>query len=915
MDFGIFGPLRVTTPDGPVDLGSTKLRTLFAVLLARPNEIVPYSQLADAVWSAAPPKRVKNALHVSVHRLRKLLGDPARIVHRAGGYTADVRVGELDSQLFEQFVREARTARGAGRQETARQLFRTAVKLWRGKPFAEFDDVDLLQVEARLLTERYVMALEELAELDLALGHTADVVAGMSVLTGEHPFRERAHELLMLALVRSGSPGESLRHYERLREHLATDLGTDPSDRLRRLHQRILVEDPELLEPPRTVVPRQLPPQSPLFTGRNPELSTISRAVDERAIVVITGPGGIGKSALALRWAHDNIDRGQDGQLYLNLRGYSPAGTPMSAGEALRTLLVSLGVNESELPVGIEAQAGLYRSLLATRRVLIVLDNARDTEHVLPLLPGSTTCVVLVTSRHQLAALVASQGAHALALRGLDDHAAQAVLTGHVGPDRTAAEQDAADDIVRRCAGLPLALVTVGARAAVDPAMTLWALAEELRDDSARLDALQTGELSADVRAVVAASCRVLDDDAIMVFELLGLAPGPDVGLHAVANLADRAPAEARAILRRLETVHLAHRDQTGRFAMHDLVRLYAHERALGSQPAANREAALARLRGFYLHTAYSGERILDPHRPGIEPPNTPSTCVTAPLSGAADAIRWFETEHQNLLCVLRDAVASGCDREVWLLAWALHTFHLRRGHLVDGLSTWKAALDAADRLGDRGMRARAHRRLAVAGMRVGHHAEAWTHVRAALALFEELRDLAGQARTHEAAAWIAEQRGDDRRALVHADRALQLHRLQRDPRREANALNTIGYYRCRLGLLDEAVIACESALASHRRHAYRDGEAYALDTLGFIARSAGRIDEALGWYSQAVPVLRELDDTYQMADTLACLGEIQSALGRSAAARCSLNEALALYRIQRRQDQVLRVRGLLEAL
>ncbi|GIG92546.1 AfsR/SARP family transcriptional regulator [Plantactinospora endophytica] len=654
-----------------------------------------------------------------------------------------------------------------------------------------------------------------------------------------------------------------------------------------------------------TPVPRQLPPPPPSFTGRCRELADLDRAMtagpDGRpetvVISAIGGLGGIGKTWLAVRWAYQNLARFPDGQLYLNLRGFDPASEPVPPSVAVRALLDALGVPAASVPPDPDAQTGLYRSLIAGRRMLVLLDNARDTEQILPLLPGTPSCAVLVTSRNRLAGLLTGYGARPLALDALAGAEARDLLTGHLGATRVAAEGEAVDELVRHCAGLPLALGIVAARAALDPGFSLRGLAGELREEGTRLDALDAGELAANLRAVLACSRRALSADAARLFELLGLAPGPDVGLPAVASLAGLPVVRVRRLVRELTGAHLLHEHLPDRYRMHDLVRLFAGEQVRAGQPGPAREEARHRLLDHYLHTAHTAAKLLDPHRDPVSPAPARPGVTPERLTGHGPALEWFAAEHTVLLAAVQQPGGPGFDRHRCQLARTLTVFFDRWGRWDLQVVAQRAALAATDRLADRAGQAQAHRLLARAYLQLGRYDEADRHLREALELFVGLDDRVGQAYTQHVLARVFERRGRYREALEYARRSLALHRATGHDSGQANALNSVGWFHSLLGDHEQAIVCCEPALRQLSRLGDRHGQATTWDSLGFAYHHLGRHGQAVACYHRALDLFRDLGARYQQADTLAKLGDAEEAAGNPERAGHAWRQALDLLR------------------
>ncbi|WP_046499711.1 AfsR/SARP family transcriptional regulator [Streptomyces odonnellii] len=960
IGFGVLGEIQARSDGAAVDLGPARQRSVFAALVVDINRTVPVEVLVDRVWGLRPPQRAKPTLYSYVSRLRQALDTIAdeasaetgvSIARRPAGYAllADPGTVTVDVHLFRDLAGQA----GATDDPRAAALFERALGLWRGEPFAGVDTPWFNSLRESLLGERHACRLDR-NDVQLRRGHHAALLPELAACHDTHPLDERLAGQLMLALYRSGRAADALRCFEQVRRALAEELGSDPSDELRRLHQRVLVNDPDIAapgtapdaalavtgttapaavapaaaapasaptsgapSPPYRTVPRQLPSVSRWFTGRQRELAELDKVLRPTgrpgaavSVCAVSGSGGIGKTSLAVHWAHQNTDRFPDGQLYADLRGFDPSEEPLASATAIRVFLDALGVAPGSIPVDQEALAGLYRSLVADRRMLIVLDNAVDAAQVAALLPGGAGCAVLVTSRRRLTGLAVTQGAHLLPLDVLSVSESRELLGRHLGEDRLAAEPEAVTAVLEHCTGLPLALSVVGARAAAGAGFPLAALAAELHDESARLDALDAGDLSANVRAVCHVSYRALSDGAAEVFRLLGAAaPGPEIGLPAAGSLLSRSATAARAALRELETVHLVQQPVPGRYRMHDLIRLYAAERAALDQQEESRARALRRVMDFYLHTAYAGHRVLSPlrhHHMELEPPL--DGVIPQPMTDQSAVMAWFRAEHTCLVAAQRLAERNGWDVLVWQFARVLDGFLWRQGRLDDLVALWRTGLASAERHGEAGVRAWAHRRLAHARARLGHHDDALRHGESALAAAEEAGDLAEQARIHDVFAWAWARQGDDRQALAHVRHTLRLQRLGHDPVATANALNAVGWYEARLGEYEQALAHCEEGLEIQGRHGFRDGEACTLDSLGFIAHAATRHEEALAYYRRAHTLFHDLGNLYEEANTLANLGDVHLALGEPDEARHNWQRAVTLYHAQHRAEDARRL-------
>jgi DNA-binding SARP family transcriptional activator len=615
-EFSLLGPLSVRIDAAAVRIPAGNQRAILAALLLRADSVVTVDELAEVLWGADPPAEARTGVQNHVMRLRKALGPVgSRITTEPRGYLIRVEPGELDLSRFEDSLRESRTAAREGRWADAADQAAAALALWQGEPLADVDS-DLLAVRERpRLAELRLRALETRIDADLRLGRHAEVVGELRQLAAEHPLRERLHGLLMLALYRDGRRADALAAYQDASDVLADELGAEPGPDLRQLHRQILNADPALVgsgpaahaSAPAAPVPQELPGDVAAFTGRAAELAELDRillrpndkAGDAKAtaavISAVSGTAGVGKTALAVHWAHHAAERFPDGQLYVNLRGYDP-GQPMPATDALAAFLRSLGVPGQDIPPQETERSARYRSLLAGRQMLIVLDNASTVEQVRPLLPGHPDCAVVVTSRDSLAGLVARDGAVRLDLDTLTLTDAVALLHELIG-GRVDAEPVAAVTLAGQCARLPLALRVAAELAAVRPGEPLANLVTELRDQRRRLDLLDAGgDPATSVRAVFSWSYQQLGAEAARMFRLLGLHPGPDISVPAAASLAAQAEPDARRLLGELAHAHLIAEHVPGRYAFHDLLRPYAADQCHALDSQDEREAAIGRV-------------------------------------------------------------------------------------------------------------------------------------------------------------------------------------------------------------------------------------------------------------------------------------------------------------------------------
>ena len=663
--------------------------------------------------------------------------------------------------------------------------------------------------------------------------------------------------------------------------------------------------DPAGRVAPPSVIPRQLPPAVPHFTGRAGELAALSAALkgpvgakDRSTAVVISAIGGtpgVGKSALAVHWAHEIAERFPDGQLYVNLRGYHPATRPVDTDEAIRDFLDALDVPPSRIPASLEAQIGLYRSLLAGRRILILLDNARDAQHARPLLPGASDCLVVITSRSQLTGLVAAEGAHLLNLGLLPDAEAQELLTARLDPGRVGAAPGAVHELARLCAGLPLALNIVAARAAACPGLPLTAFAAELRDDQALLDALDAGDPAASVRAVFSWSYQNLTDQAARMFRLLGVHPGPDISTAAAARLAGTPSRQARRLLTELASMNIVTEYAVGRFTFHDLLRAYAIEEGQSRDSDSYRQAALRRVLDYYMCTAHQAALLLNPSRDVLALTQPPAQAMPPELRDGTEALAWFEAEHAVLLAAIMHAAQAGFDHHVGQIAWSLADYLDRRGYWHDWAATQHSAAAAAQRAGDRAAQARACRGLGRAFTELRDYQDARSQLERAAGLYCQLRDGVGQGRTHLALARLWEYQNQHALALDHAQKALDLFRVAGHPPGQASARNAVGWHQAHLGNHTQAISNCQQALALYRRLADTRGEAATSDSLGYAYHHVGNLPRACRFYQAAVDLFRGLGDKYNQAGSLSRLGDAHLHAGDVTAARALWRQALDL--------------------
>ncbi|MCC8250826.1 ATP-binding protein [Saccharothrix luteola] len=641
--------------------------------------------------------------------------------------------------------------------------------------------------------------------------------------------------------------------------------------------------------------PRQLPAHTPQFSGRRAELGALDVLLDDTPTVVIDGMAGVGKTALALHWAHRNAGRFPDGQLYVNLRGVDPLSPPLLHAEAVRGFLDALGVPPDSIPVDLHAQAALYRSRVATRRMLIVLDNAADAEHVRPLLPGGDSpSRVVVTSRDRLTSLVTEEGAHAVPLVVPDGEEAEALLALRLGGQRAAAEPEAVRLLVERCGRLPLALAVTAARAGAVPHVPLRDLADELGDEQDRLDVLDAGDPRTSLRAVFSWSYRTLPAPAARLFRLLGVAPGPDTGLPAAASLIGADVSSTRRVAAELTRAHLLEEHTPGRFRCHDLLRAYAAE--LAEEDPVDRDAAVLRVLDHYLHTGFAASLAIEPFRHPVALAPPVQGAVVRPIASRREAAAWFTAEYACVLAAVDRAATTGLDVHAWQLPWTFTSFLYWYGHWHDLVACLGTAMAATRRLGDAAARAVTHRLLGNAYSDLGRRDESLAELARAARTFHEIGDVEGEAFARYSMAVVLDRFGMPAEAIDRAHEALELYQRTGNRTVEARTLSAIGWFEARLGHYDHALEQCGRALELLQALGDRQGEADTLNSMGFAKAGLGLHDEAVAHHRRALELWQESGNDSHRAKTLTQLGDIHRAAGDVRAAREAWRQALDTF-------------------
>ncbi|HUR02046.1 MAG TPA: BTAD domain-containing putative transcriptional regulator [Nonomuraea sp.] len=901
--FRVLGPVEVSVGSRLVTL-TGKQRSLLAVLLLNAGRVVSLGALANAIWGRPAPASPDTRVRMLVSELRRALTEAGDglIVTRPPGYLIHLEPGQLDLATFLETTELARQSAETGRTALSISQYETALSLWCGAALGGVSG-SFAETEALRLEELRLGVLDARSEGMLALGRHSELIADLGRLTKEHPLRERPHAHLMVALDHSGRRAEALEVFRTLRERLVDELGLAPSPELRQLHQRILTEEEMPQAPSRAPVVRppmrQLPPEMAQFVGRRAELERLDAlSTGSTRLLIIAGAAGAGKTALAVRWAHQAEQRYPDGQFYLDMRGFD-TGSRVSAAEALPQLLLALGMPVETIPVSMDAQIGLYRSLLAERRMLLVLDNVSSPDQVRPILPGGAGCLVLVTSRDRLGGLVALDGARRLTLDVLSPSEAHDVLARTVGTARLTSEPDSAAELARLCGYLPLALRIIAARLADQQHRSLRAHAQELASAD-RMAFLRIDEdARSSVRGAFDLSYQALPTPARRMFRLLGLVPTPGgLSSAAAAALAAVPISEAEILLDRLARLHLVRAVTADRHACHDLLLEFAAE-LVTDDPLADRDAAVTRLLSFYLTTVDQAGTLLTspavprlPHEPvaGAEP---------LKIADSEQARQWIDLEWDNLVAGLRHAATSGPHPMAWHLADALDS----SSYLFPNVSRpeWKAIVETAlaaalednDPHGEAAMR----RHLGVIHWHMADFPAAIEQHGRAAELFHQVGWRRGKLSALRGRGAALAQLGRIWEAIDLFERALAIAVELNDLYGQVSTLNNLAAAWVELGEPDRAGDYLTAALSVLEEPHYSGHEISVYGTLGLIRHRQGRLDEAAEALDRALTTARALGDQRLEADSLVTLGAVHRDAGRYAAAAETFTMVLGIAR------------------
>jgi DNA-binding SARP family transcriptional activator/tetratricopeptide (TPR) repeat protein len=909
---------RIEVWRGPrqVDLGRPQQKYVLAVLALEANRVVSVDRLADIVWSGQPPQSSRNALQIAVSRLRRLLstesGEPGdmQVLTRRPGYVLEADPAHIDVHRFRAAVTAARAEPDDGRR--AQQL-RAALALWRGSPLEDLPD----EVRRRLISgleQARWSAIEDCVDAELWQGrHDAELLHELGEWVAAQPLREHLAAQYMTALCLDGRRAEALAYYRRLSQHLAEASGLDPGEPLVRLQQAMLRDEPLPTltasmagaldrQRPGTAPVAQLPAPVVSFTGRADELAGLDRIrhaaqrEDHPAVVALVGPAGAGKTAMALHWSHHHRLEYPDGQLFIDLQGYGEGSRKLTAAEALERFLRALGVTGDDVPTSTQERSALFRSLVATRTLLVVLDNVRSSADVRPLLPSSVSCLTIVTSRNALDGLVARGDAHRVQVGRLPTKDALALLYTIAG-DRLHARPRAATRLVGLCDNLPLALRIAAARVVATPQRPIEDLLADLADARIRLDALCVEDGDSAVQTTLASSYRAVPPDAQRLIRLLAIHPGEDLDLPAVAALIEGTPERARRLLGILVDEHLVERRSGERFGMHDLVRLLASRQAERDDSEAARLHAMKGLLHWYIHAAEAAEKVLNPSPTRLVPPAATRPAQTPEFDDVAAAFAWLDRERANLFAAVRYAAEHELHDEVWLLANGLSTYLRRRYYLAEFIELFELGLAAAAASGHPAGEAVMANGLGVAYSYARRVGDALSTYERAEALFERLND-----RHHQAAALvnmgcICMEAAEYRRSEQYLDRARVVARRDGNLRVDAVCQSNLGLLYLRLGQFDRAEPLLREALQIAERLDYQHSRATVLEYLGDLSMARSQPGQAARWYEEALAAARTIGDRVVEVRVLRGIATALVRDGRSSAGRVWLADALALAR------------------
>jgi DNA-binding SARP family transcriptional activator len=903
--FTLLGPLRAWRDEVEIELGPPQQRLLLAVLLAQAGGPVSLDTLVDVLWEDNPPSSAVNVVHRYVGTLRRIFQPelPTRatgswLIRDAGAYRLAVTPESSDLAEFRDLTSRARRLVTAGDPVEAVGVYTASFRLWQGRVAegvaapsrarAVFTDID----------HEGCGVICEATDVALTCGLAAELVPYLRQAVAMDEFNEAMQARLMLALAAAGNQAAALKTYETIRDKLADELGIDPGAELQAAFQSVLTPpQPDAPAVAHTVRPAQLPPDLPAFAGRRAELKHLESLLPSKGLVTVAidGMPGSGKTTLAVHWAHSVADRFPDGQLYVNMRGFDPNHNELPPAEALRGFLDALGVHPNRIPSTVDAQSALYRSLLSDRRVLVLIDNARDVADVRPLLPGAAGSHVIVTSRNRMSGLVASEGAYPVTLHSLSYDDARETLVRRLGQEKVETEPDAVEEIIALCGRLPLALAIVAARAAAYPHFPLSAIIAKLGQAKGTLAGFRDDD-ALDVQTAFSWSYRILTAEAAQLFRLLSLHSGPDISVGAAASLAGWEVPATQSLLDELARTRFLTEHEPGRYIAHELIRAYGiDQRNQFDSPDEQREA-LGRLLDYYLDSSYSAYLHMQPHQVSPPPPAPRPGVVPEEINGFSAALNWFNAERLVLGLLVKTAADEGFSHYSWTLAITLQQFYQRRGLAHDWEATMATGLAAAIDADDKAGQALMHRSIAGAYHLLNRDDSSLAHLRQTEKLFGELGYTIEHAYLYSNFGTVLGKLGEYQNAIDYHQRALALYELAGERKGQAISLHLIASGQSKLGDHTAAIqlIIKATEIYGEVRDLHGKGNCWA--ALGEIHHDLGDYLQAARCFQLAADIYRQVDADVEVADALLSLGDTLDAASSPLEAQVAWRRALAIF-------------------
>ncbi|NRN65935.1 Transcriptional regulator [Kibdelosporangium sp. 4NS15] len=907
--FALLGPLRAWRHGAEIDLGPPQQRLLLALLLVNGGKPVSLDSLVDLLWEDEPPSSAVNVVHRYVGTLRRLFEPdlPTRatgswLIREAGSYRLAVTAESSDVVEYRQNTARARRLAEAGAQREAVSAYLAGLKLWQGR--VAHGVVAPARAKAIFLDLDHegCQVVCEAADVALECGRAADLVPFLRMAVSLDEYNEAMQARLMRVLAATGNQAAALRTYETIRDKLADDLGVDPGPELTGAFREVLTspapDETPLIAP--VVRPAQLPPDLPAFAGRSAELRQLESWLPDQprglVTIAIDGMPGAGKTTLAVHWAHRVADRFPDGQLYINMRGFDPDHAQLTAAEALRGLLDALGINTSRIPATVDAQSALYRSVLSNRRVLVLIDNAREVADIRPLLPASAGCLVIVTSRNRLAGLVAAEGAQAMTLHALSAEEARETLIRRLGREKVEHEAEAVEEIIALCGRLPLALAIVAARAAAYPHFPLSAIIAKLKQAKGTLQGFRDDDGELDVHTAFSWSYRILSTEAARLFRLLSVHIGAETSVGAAASIGGLPVGRAQALLDELTRIRFLTEHEPGRYLAHDLIRTYAVEQRMELDSAQDTHEALGRLLDYYVHNTYQAYLRLPPHQVFPPPPPPRPGVPIVDIPDQAAALNWFAAERHVIGLLVKTAAEHGFLPYTWYLAITIQHYYQRRGLAHEWESAASTALAAAILADDTYVLARMHRSMAGAQWLLKRPERALEHLKRTEELLAELDDTSGFPYVYSNYGTVLADMGRAEEAAEYHRKALDLYEQTGDRKGQAISLQVLATHAGQLGHNEDALDLADRAMEIYRAIGDRHGEGNSWEALGRIHIALGDHQRAVHSLKQAVEIYREVHALAEAANVLILLGDTMNTSTATREAISAWQTALAIF-------------------